>query len=175
MCHSRHYGSCLGCHHGLTRRSFVKGCGLALATGGWAVSGISLADESKKKPVRIGLVFLSKPGSSWPHPKFDVEAREKEIQKLLRVGCPGIEFVPVAVGSPPASRYNARNGYLASSLLGACFSIQWSIAHQNPSLRMPSLGATCHTLVDRQAWHCRTTRHFQTTAGRHSTPNDQKT
>jgi len=100
MCHSRHYGSCVGCRHGLTRRSFIKGCGVALATGGWTASGISLTDESKKKTVRVGLVFLSKPGSSWPHPKFDVEAREKEIQKLLKDGCPGVEFVPVPVRSP---------------------------------------------------------------------------
>ena len=99
MCHSRHYGSCVGCHHGITRRSFVKGCGMALATVNWAASGISPADESKKKPVRVGLVFLSRPGSSWPHPEFDVEAREKEIQKLLKDGCRGVEFVPVAVRS----------------------------------------------------------------------------
>jgi len=84
---------------GSPRRSFVKGCGIALATAGWAVSGISPAGEPKDRPVRVGLVFLSRPGSSWPHPKFDVEAREKKILKLLRVGCPGIEFVPVAVRS----------------------------------------------------------------------------
>jgi len=73
---------------------------LALATAGWVLPGISLADESKDKPVRVGLVFLSKQGSSWPHPEFDVGARENQILKLLREGCPGVEFVPVAVRNP---------------------------------------------------------------------------
>ena len=100
MCHSRHYGCCVGCHHGVTRRGFVKGCGMALATAGWVLSGTSPADEPKDKPVRVSLVFLSKPGASWPYPGFDVEAREKKILKLLREGCPGVEFVPVAVRSP---------------------------------------------------------------------------
>ena len=95
-----HCGSCVGCHHSITRRDFIKGCGVALATAGSLASGISLADESKDKPVRVGLVFLSKSGSSWPSPGFDVEAREKEILMLLRQGCPGVEFVPVAVRNP---------------------------------------------------------------------------
>ena len=99
MCHSRHYGSCVGCHHKINRRGFVKSCGLTLATASWVVSRISQADEPKNKPVRVGLVFLSKPDASWPYPEFDVEAREKEILNLLREDCSGIEFVPVAVRS----------------------------------------------------------------------------
>ena len=117
MCHSRHYVSCVGCHHGISRRGFIKGCGTAVATVGWVLSGTSPADEPKDKPVRVGLVFLSKPGSSWPHPEFDVEAREKEILKLLRDGCPRVEFVPVAVRSPgdvqkAVSMKNQVDGYL---------------------------------------------------------------
>ncbi len=100
MCHSYHHGSCVGCHHGITRRGFVKGCGLALVTAGWGSSGISQADEPHNKPVRVGLVFLSKPGASWPYPEFDVEDREKEILKLLRKGCSGVEFVPIPIRNP---------------------------------------------------------------------------
>lgn len=117
MCDSHRYGSCAGCHHGMTRRSFVKGCGVALATAGWVVPGISRAGEPKDKPIRIGLVFLSRPGSSWPHPEYDVEAREKEILQLLKDGCSGVEFVPVAVHSPgdvqkAVSMKNQVDGYL---------------------------------------------------------------
>ena len=100
MRHSHHDSSCAGCDHGITRRGFIKGCGLAVATTGWVVPGISSSDETKNKAVRVGLVFLSRSGESWPHPKFDVEAREKEIEKLLKRHCPGVEFVPVAVRSP---------------------------------------------------------------------------
>jgi len=100
MCHSRHYDSCVGCHHGITRRSFVKGCGAALATAGWIAPGMSLAEEPKDKAVRVGLIFLSKPGSSWPSPKFNAEVREKEILNLLSKGCRSVRFVPVAVRSP---------------------------------------------------------------------------
>jgi len=97
MSHSRHHGSCVGCHHGITRRSFVKGCGIVLATGARMVSGISPADEPDDKPVRVGLVFLSRAGASWPHPQYDVEARQKEILNLLEEGCREVEFVPVVV------------------------------------------------------------------------------
>jgi hypothetical protein len=122
MCSSRHYNWCVGCNHGISRRHFVKGCGLALATAGWmaptpAFAGASLAQERKTKPVRVGLVFLSSPRSSWPYPEFDIEAREKEILKLLREGCPGVEFVPLAVRSPEdvskaASMKDHLDGYL---------------------------------------------------------------
>jgi hypothetical protein len=61
---------------------------------------MSFAGEAKETPVRVGLVFLSKPGSSWPSPKYDAEAREKEILNLLRKSCGGVEFVPVAVRNP---------------------------------------------------------------------------
>lgn len=100
MCCSRHYNWCVGCNHGITRRSFVKGCGMVLATGAWITSGMSLAEGRKDKPVRIGLVFLSSPRESWPHPEFDIEARESEVLKLLSRGCGGVEFMPVAVRSP---------------------------------------------------------------------------
>jgi len=88
-----------------------------LATAGWVVSGISQADEPKDKPVRVGLVFLSKPDASWPYPEFDVEAREKEIRNLLMKGCSKVEFVPVAIRSPgdvqkAVSMKNQVDGYL---------------------------------------------------------------
>ena len=59
-----------------------------MATAGGLVASEGQAGKPKPKPVRVGLVFLSKTGSSWPHPKFDVEAREREILGVLRKGCP---------------------------------------------------------------------------------------
>jgi hypothetical protein len=73
---------------------------MALATAGCTAVKINPVEDSKDKPVRVCLVFLSKPGSAWPFPQFDAEAREGQILKLLRQSCPGVEFVPVAVRSP---------------------------------------------------------------------------
>jgi hypothetical protein len=101
----------------MNRRSFLKGCGAALATSGWAITEPSPAEESKAKPVRVALVFLSRSGVSWPYPKFDVKARENEILKLLKKDCPTVEFVPVAVSSleevqKATSMKNQVHGYL---------------------------------------------------------------
>ena len=60
----------------------------------------SLAGESRGRSVRVGLVYLSREGSSWPYPEFDIAAREKQVLRLLKEGCPEIEFVPVAVRNP---------------------------------------------------------------------------
>ena len=60
----------------------------------------NLVRDSEGQRVRVGLVFLSKEGSSWPYPTFDVAGREKQILGLLKNGCPEIEFVPVAVRDP---------------------------------------------------------------------------
>jgi len=99
MCNPQQKGSCLGCHNRITRRDFVRDCGAALATTGWAVSTSTAAVKSKDKPIRVGLVLLSRNGSHWPNPQFDAEAREREILALLKQGCPEIEFIPVPVRS----------------------------------------------------------------------------
>ena len=79
MCHSHVSGPCLGCHHGMSRRRFVAGCGAALTSVGAMSFGSAQAAEQGKKPVRVGLVFLSNHKPSWPHPEFLVEPREKEV------------------------------------------------------------------------------------------------
>ncbi|MFW6161723.1 MAG: twin-arginine translocation signal domain-containing protein [Planctomycetota bacterium] len=99
MGHAHRGGFCAGCGHGATRREFVRGCGAALAAAGGLAPGPSRAEDKKKTPVRIGLVFLSTDRPSWPSPEFDVAGRQKEILALLSEGCPGVEFVPVAVHS----------------------------------------------------------------------------
>ncbi|MBL7133019.1 MAG: twin-arginine translocation signal domain-containing protein [Phycisphaerae bacterium] len=99
MCPSQDNRSCVACRRVLTRRDFVKGCGAALAAGG-LVSPAGAADQPKAGKVRVALVYLSKQGSSWPSPVFDVAAREKEVLDLLKKGCPGIDFEPVAVRTP---------------------------------------------------------------------------
>jgi len=99
MCHSPEGGSCSGCHHAISRRGFVRGCGAALAAGG-LVRMPGAAAEPKGRVVRVGLVFLSKKGSGWPYPDFDVYAREAQVLDLLKAGCAGVHFVPVAVRKP---------------------------------------------------------------------------
>jgi hypothetical protein len=100
MCHSRNQVSCGGCCHGISRRAFVKGCGVALAAAGPLAAATGRAEETGKKKVRVALVLLSKKGSSWPHPEFDTDAHEKKVLGVLKEGCPAIEFVPVAVRTP---------------------------------------------------------------------------
>lgn len=99
MCPSQNNRSCVDCYRTLTRRDFVRGCGAALAAGG-LVSPAGAAEEPKAGKVRVALVYLSRQGSSWPSPVFDVAAREKEVLDLLKKGCPEIDFEPVAVRTP---------------------------------------------------------------------------
>ena len=117
MTHSHHHASCTGCCRGISRRDFVKGAGLAAAAAGTIGAAGNPARGSGDQRVRVGLVFLSKAGSSWPYPTFDVTAREKQILRLLKDGCPKIEFVPVAVRDPDDVRKavaldNQVDGYL---------------------------------------------------------------
>ena len=100
MCHSRRRRSCAGCCHGISRREFVKGCGAALAAAGCGAPAAGRADQPEGRPVRVGLVYLSKERPAWPYPEFDIHGREREILNLLKEGCPGIEFVPVAIRDP---------------------------------------------------------------------------
>jgi len=100
MCCSRCAGSCVKCCGVISRRDFGKGCGAVLGGAGGLASAATPAGEQKGRPVRVGLVYLSKERPSWPYPEFDIRAREKEILRLLNEGCPGIEFVPVAVRNP---------------------------------------------------------------------------
>ena len=90
MCHSRSHGACVGCCHGVSRRGFVKGCGAALLSGGLLGSPASAAEWGPGKPVRVGLVYLSKEHPAWPYPEFDIQRREREILGQLKEGCRGV-------------------------------------------------------------------------------------
>jgi len=104
MCR-HHHGSCLGCHHAVNRRGFVKGCGAAAATALAGLTGASsLAGEPKGKKVRVALVFMSRRKNSWPFPGFDARGREEEILNLLKEGCPQIEFIPISIQSSNDAR-----------------------------------------------------------------------
>jgi hypothetical protein len=85
----------------MTRRGFLKSCGVAAATG---VIGpaMSTAEESKAERVRVALVFFSNSEEReiWPYPGFDCAGRHAEIMKLLKEECPRVEFVPVVIGHP---------------------------------------------------------------------------
>ena len=93
-------GSCPGCGHALKRRDFLKGCGLAAAALAGMGSPRSPAAEPKNRRARVGLVFLSKEGASWPHPKFETAGRQQEILSVLQKGCTNIDFVTVVVTEP---------------------------------------------------------------------------
>ena len=57
MCQSHVSGACLGCHHGMSRRRFVAGCGAALTSIGALGPRSVRGDDDPKKPVRVALVF----------------------------------------------------------------------------------------------------------------------
>jgi hypothetical protein len=84
----------------LKRRDFLKGCGLAAAALAGMGSPRSPAAEPKNRRARVGLVFLSKEGASWPHPKFETAGRQQEILSVLQKGCTNIDFVTVVVTEP---------------------------------------------------------------------------
>lgn len=93
---------CGGCHHAMSRRTLLKACGLvAAAAGSSRAIPLGAAEPLRPRTTRVGLVFLAKPGASWPHPKFDVTARRQEILRMLDRGCGGlVEFVPVVIEAP---------------------------------------------------------------------------
>ena len=101
MCGTHSSGSCLGCSHAFGRRRFLQGCGAAAAVG---LTGplANAADAPKAQQVRVALVFLANSADReiWPYPGFDCAARAEEILKLLKQGCPKVEFVQVVVARP---------------------------------------------------------------------------
>jgi hypothetical protein len=102
MSHCQVDGLCSGCCHGISRRTFVKGCGAAAAVAASRLTmpGTSAAEQGGK--VRVAAVFLANVNirEIWPHPQFDTKGRQEEVLNLLREGCPEIEFVPVTVVDP---------------------------------------------------------------------------
>jgi hypothetical protein len=99
MCRCQFQASCSGCHHTTNRRQFVRGSAAAAAALALGVQ-VGRANAPQPGKPRVALVFLSKQGSSWPWPEFDVKRREKEIQTLLEQGCPEVEFVPTVIQEP---------------------------------------------------------------------------
>jgi hypothetical protein len=73
------------------------------------------------------LIYLSKQGASWPYPKFDVEAREKEVLSLLKRGCPEVEFVPLAVRNPSeVGKAEALKEHVDGYLV-YCVTLSWNL------------------------------------------------
>jgi hypothetical protein len=85
------------------------------------------AQSTTKKPVRVALVFLSKQGSSWPYPQFDVNKREKEIIALLNKGCPTVRFIPVAIRIPSDAQKAADIKESVDGYLVYCLSLRWDL------------------------------------------------
>lgn len=133
MCRFGHYGSCAGhssCagrFHTISRRDFVKGCGAAFAGAGVLASAASPAEEPQARRIRVALVYLSNESSSWPYPKFDVQTREKEILALVTEGCPGIEFVPVAVRNPGDAQKAVALKDQVDGYLVYCVTLAWNL------------------------------------------------
>ena len=101
MCGHGHSASCLGCCRAVSRRGFLQGCGGAAATGLLGPLA-AMGEPSPGAKVRVALAFFSNSSEReiWPYPGFDCAGRHQEILKLLREGCPQIEFVPIVVARP---------------------------------------------------------------------------
>jgi hypothetical protein len=84
----------------VTRRGFLKGCTAAALAVGGLTPAASPAVGPQDEKVRVGLIFLSKAGSSWPYPQYQADGRQQEILTLLRAGCPQVEFIPTVVEKP---------------------------------------------------------------------------
>jgi len=102
MCHCGHPTLCSGCAPALSRRDFLKHCGVAVATANALAPLASIAAEAQSQKVRVALVFLSNSAEReiWPYPGFDTARRHQQVIRLLREGCPQVEFVPVVVPQP---------------------------------------------------------------------------
>ncbi len=121
QCHARH--SCQGCHAAIDRRRLLKGFGAAAATALGGLTSFARATGEKAKEIRVATVFLAntKIREIWPYPDFDTKTRQREILALLNEGCPGIEFVPITVGSPKdiqkaIAQKDAVDGYLVYAM-----------------------------------------------------------
>ena len=101
MCQADRPVSCLCCSHAQSRRGFLKGCG-AVAAAGLLGPIAGAAQEPKPGQVRVALVFLANSAEReiWPYPGFDCAGRQREILKVLKQGCPQVEFVPLVVAQP---------------------------------------------------------------------------
>jgi len=144
-----HPVSCVGCSHSLNRRGFLRGCGAAAASGLLAPA-LGMAEEPKAEKAaenaRVALVFLANSADReiWPYPGYDCAAREQEIIRLLREGCPGVDFVPVVVAHPgdlqKAVALNANvDGYLVYVV-----TLNWNlqgVMHPISKLGKPMLAA----------------------------------
>jgi hypothetical protein len=100
MCQDAAFSCCAGCGHAASRRTFLRGCGAAIAAG---TLGVRAGKAGEGRP-RVALVFLSNSAEHeiWPYPGFDCARRHKEVIALLEQGCPQVEFVPVVVPEPAA-------------------------------------------------------------------------
>ena len=140
MCGSQRPVSCIGCPHGHSRRGFLKGCGAAAAAGLLSpIAGRAAESKEKKEPkeakeekgekVRVALVFFSNSAEReiWPYPGFDCEGRHREIVKLLKDGCPNVEFVPVVVAKPEDVKKAIALGDLVDGYLVYTVTLNWNL------------------------------------------------
>ncbi len=130
MCNP-HRSGCFGCVHGLDRRAFLAGCGgagAALACGA-IVPSPSQAQEPKRAPVRVAVVFLSNSDQReiWPYPGFNCEARHAEVLQLLRAECTGIEFVPFVVRQPADVQKTIASKASTDGLLVYIVTLNWEL------------------------------------------------
>ncbi len=97
-----HPSACAGCHHVVSRRTFLKAAGTATAVAGGVLPVAAGAEQPQPGRSRVALVFLANSAGRemWPYPDFDCEARHREILSLVQGGCPEVEFVPVVVTGP---------------------------------------------------------------------------
>ncbi|MHB8954343.1 MAG: hypothetical protein ACYC4U_15340 [Pirellulaceae bacterium] len=105
MSHACSSRSCHECCGALSRRWFLKSCGVgagAMAADALWPKTVRSADPVAPAPVRVAAVFLTSMNTNeiWPYPGFDTRGRQEEVLTALRRGCPEIEFRPVTVENP---------------------------------------------------------------------------
>lgn len=89
------------CGEAVSRRSFLRGCGVAAAAAAAGPLGLSRAAEGEPEPrPKVAVVFLAQVRDSWPYPRFDVEGRQREVLAALGQGCPQVDFVPLSFQKP---------------------------------------------------------------------------
>jgi hypothetical protein len=88
----------------------------------------------------VAAVFLSNINlrEIWPYPGFDTAGRQDEVLRRLRDGCPGIEFLPLAVKGPEDVRRAVDLNHAVDGYLVYTMTLDW--AHRQALIDIGQVG-----------------------------------
>ncbi len=94
-----------GCPGLLSRRNFVKCCGVALASAGCTKPLTQKTPQEKPNAPKVRLVFCETTNDKpiWPNIGYDFDARRKQILGTLTKDCPDVQFFPAKVMDNPVN------------------------------------------------------------------------